>query len=112
MSLADQLADARAAGAAARYEAYGELIFFRGQQIPATLSAPLFTTIPGEGGDEIRVEQTCVIAFSSLLSRPRRWEHVTLPDGRDLVISTLRTDNQRGDYVCQLSNPATAPQFS
>jgi hypothetical protein len=112
MSLADQISDARTAGSAARFEAYGELVGFRGQQVPATLSAPDFSVIPGEGGDEIRVEQTCAIAITSLAARPRRWEHVTLPDGRDLVIATLRTDTRRGDYVCQLANPGTAPMFS
>ena len=112
MSLAAQISDLRSAGQSARLEAYGELVGFRGSQIQATLSAPQYSIVSGEGGDEIRVVQTLAIPVSALTSRPRRWEHVILPHGRDLVIAALRTDDRRGDYVCQLSNPATVPQFS
>jgi len=112
MSLSSQISSLRDAGQSARLEGYGSLVVFRGDRISVTLSPPLFSIVPGEGGDEIRVEQTVAIPMNVIESRPRRWEHVVLPDGRDLVIATLRTDEIRGDYVCQLANPGCAPVFS
>lgn len=115
MSLADQIAESRAAGSAARYEGYGREILFRGSLVMATLSSPELAVIASEAGDEIRIEQTCAMPISTLAAmggRPRRWESITLADGRELAIATLRTDEQRGDYVCQLANPSKVPVFS
>jgi hypothetical protein len=112
MSLAEQIADRRAAGLTARYEAYGQLVTFRGDRISATLSAPECSVIAGDNGDEIRIAQTCAMPIAAIESRPRRWELITLADGREFAIATLRTDEQRGDYVCQLANSSLAPIFS
>jgi hypothetical protein len=90
------------------YAARGETITFRGASLTAIISPAQHEWAMLEGGVERKIDSVCRIRVADLTEAPRRWEAVTLADGRSLVVGNVTPDTTAREYIMRLVQPGGA----
>lgn len=90
------------------YTARGETITFRGAPVTAIISPAQHEWAMLDGGVERKIDSVCRIRVADLSEAPRRFEAVTLSDGRALVVGNVTPDNTAREYIIRLVQPGGA----